>query len=162
MQKQNLTGTEHVIRGLRSGQKYLVVITGYQKSQPKVTYTGTFSTSKYLLRKTHKHLFFHKMDTKKMGKKPCKGQGISWCQRSQPWRCSVVSLEFWHPPVQQQDPVMKRCECVSLANASWHFSGAKLTQIVGELKPVPEGRLSYCACRRLCTMGLGGVQSALL
>ncbi|KAM6259038.1 collagen alpha-3(VI) chain isoform 4-T4 [Spheniscus humboldti] len=44
VQKQNLTGTEHVIRGLRSGQKYLVVITGYQKSQPKVTYTGTFST----------------------------------------------------------------------------------------------------------------------
>ncbi|NXG46081.1 CO6A3 protein, partial [Psilopogon haemacephalus] len=44
VQKQNLTGTEHVIQGLRSGQKYLVVITGYQKSQPKVTYTGTFST----------------------------------------------------------------------------------------------------------------------
>ncbi|XP_009075179.1 PREDICTED: collagen alpha-3(VI) chain [Acanthisitta chloris] len=44
VQKQNLTGTEHVIRGLRSGQKYIVVITGFQKSQPKVTYTGTFST----------------------------------------------------------------------------------------------------------------------
>ncbi|NXG68813.1 CO6A3 protein, partial [Baryphthengus martii] len=44
VQKQNLTGTEHVIRGLRSGQKYVVVVTGYQKSQPKVTYTGTFST----------------------------------------------------------------------------------------------------------------------
>ncbi|XP_027523643.1 collagen alpha-3(VI) chain isoform X2 [Corapipo altera] len=44
VQKQNLTGTEHVIRGLRSGQKYIVVVTGYQKSQPKVTYTGTFST----------------------------------------------------------------------------------------------------------------------
>ncbi|XP_030343420.1 collagen alpha-3(VI) chain isoform X6 [Strigops habroptila] len=44
VQSQNLTGTEHIIRGLRSGQKYLVVITGYQKSQPKVTYTGTFST----------------------------------------------------------------------------------------------------------------------
>ncbi|XP_075286761.1 collagen alpha-3(VI) chain [Opisthocomus hoazin] len=44
VQKQNLTGTEHVIQGLRSGQKYLVVITGYQKSQPKVTYAGTFST----------------------------------------------------------------------------------------------------------------------
>ncbi|XP_010154423.1 PREDICTED: collagen alpha-3(VI) chain [Eurypyga helias] len=44
VQKQNLTGTEHIIRGLRSGQKYLVVITGYQKSQPKLTYTGTFST----------------------------------------------------------------------------------------------------------------------
>lgn len=46
VQRQNLTGTEHVIRGLRSGQKYVVVITGYQKSQPKVTYTGSFSTSK--------------------------------------------------------------------------------------------------------------------
>uniref|UniRef100_A0A8B9CZQ9 Collagen alpha-3(VI) chain n=1 Tax=Anser brachyrhynchus TaxID=132585 RepID=A0A8B9CZQ9_9AVES len=49
--KQNLTGTERVIGGLRGGQKYLVVITGYLKSQPKVTYTGTFSTSKYLLTK---------------------------------------------------------------------------------------------------------------
>uniref|UniRef100_A0A8C0Z835 Collagen alpha-3(VI) chain n=1 Tax=Cyanistes caeruleus TaxID=156563 RepID=A0A8C0Z835_CYACU len=45
VQRQNLTGTEHVIRGLKSGQKYVVVITGYQKSQPKVTYTGSFSTS---------------------------------------------------------------------------------------------------------------------
>ncbi|XP_061858652.1 collagen alpha-3(VI) chain isoform X2 [Colius striatus] len=44
VQKQNLTGTEHVIQGLRGGQKYLVIIAGYQKSQPKVTYTGTFST----------------------------------------------------------------------------------------------------------------------
>ncbi|KAM6071159.1 collagen alpha-3(VI) chain isoform 2-T2 [Chlamydotis macqueenii] len=44
VQKQNLTGTEHVIRGLSSGQKYLVVVTAYHKSQPKVTYTGTFST----------------------------------------------------------------------------------------------------------------------
>ncbi|XP_059724120.1 collagen alpha-3(VI) chain isoform X8 [Haemorhous mexicanus] len=44
VQRQNLTGTEHVIRGLRSGQKYVVVITGSQKSQPKVTYTGSFST----------------------------------------------------------------------------------------------------------------------
>ncbi|XP_054064134.1 collagen alpha-3(VI) chain isoform X6 [Rissa tridactyla] len=44
VQKQNLTGSDHTIRGLRSGQKYLVVVTGYQKSQPKVTYTGTFST----------------------------------------------------------------------------------------------------------------------
>ncbi|XP_077037113.1 collagen alpha-3(VI) chain [Agelaius phoeniceus] len=44
VQRQNLTGTEHVIRGLRSGQKYAVVITGSQKSQPKVTYTGSFST----------------------------------------------------------------------------------------------------------------------
>ncbi|XP_053926595.1 collagen alpha-3(VI) chain isoform X6 [Cuculus canorus] len=44
VQKQNLTGTEHIIRGLRSGQKYLVVVTGYLKSQPRVTYAGTFST----------------------------------------------------------------------------------------------------------------------
>ncbi|XP_056351717.1 collagen alpha-3(VI) chain isoform X2 [Oenanthe melanoleuca] len=44
VQRQNLTGTEHVIRGLRSGQKYVVVVTGSQKSQPKVTYTGSFST----------------------------------------------------------------------------------------------------------------------
>ncbi|XP_010711552.1 collagen alpha-3(VI) chain isoform X9 [Meleagris gallopavo] len=42
--KQNVTGSERVIGGLRSGQKYLVFITGYLKSQPKVTYTGTFST----------------------------------------------------------------------------------------------------------------------
>ncbi|OXB71916.1 UNVERIFIED_CONTAM: hypothetical protein H355_004589 [Colinus virginianus] len=42
--KQNVTGTERVIGGLRSGQKYLVFITGFLKSQPKVTYTGTFST----------------------------------------------------------------------------------------------------------------------
>ncbi|XP_031460397.1 collagen alpha-3(VI) chain isoform X6 [Phasianus colchicus] len=42
--KQNVTGTERVIGGLRSGQKYLVFITGYLKSQPKVSYTGTFST----------------------------------------------------------------------------------------------------------------------
>uniref|UniRef100_H0YZY4 Collagen type VI alpha 3 chain n=1 Tax=Taeniopygia guttata TaxID=59729 RepID=H0YZY4_TAEGU len=44
VQRQNLTGTEHVVQGLRSGQKYVVVVTGYQKSQPKVTYTGSFST----------------------------------------------------------------------------------------------------------------------
>ncbi|OWK53741.1 Collagen alpha-3(VI) chain [Lonchura striata] len=44
VQRQNLTGTEHVVRGLRSGQKYVVAVTGYQKSQPKVTYTGSFST----------------------------------------------------------------------------------------------------------------------
>ncbi|XP_065525684.1 collagen alpha-3(VI) chain isoform X2 [Lathamus discolor] len=44
VQNQNLTGTEHIIHGLKSGQKYLVVVIGYQKSQPKVTYTGTFST----------------------------------------------------------------------------------------------------------------------
>ncbi|XP_037998994.1 collagen alpha-3(VI) chain isoform X4 [Motacilla alba alba] len=44
VQRQNLTGTEHVLQGLRGGQKYVVVITGYQKSQPKVTYTGSFST----------------------------------------------------------------------------------------------------------------------
>ncbi|NXF50920.1 CO6A3 protein, partial [Oceanites oceanicus] len=77
VQKQNLTGTEHVIRGLRSGQKYLVIITGYHKSQPKVTYTGTFSTSKYLLRKTHKHLFFHKIDTKNGKKKKHVREGES-------------------------------------------------------------------------------------
>ncbi|NXX29716.1 CO6A3 protein, partial [Nicator chloris] len=53
VQRQNLTGTEHVIRGLRSGQKYVVVVTGYQKSQPKVTYTGSFSTSKRLLNTPH-------------------------------------------------------------------------------------------------------------
>ncbi|NXT63796.1 CO6A3 protein, partial [Chaetops frenatus] len=46
VQRQNLTGTEHVIRGLRSGQKYVVVVTGHQKSQPKVTYTGSFSTKR--------------------------------------------------------------------------------------------------------------------
>ncbi|NWZ92910.1 CO6A3 protein, partial [Nesospiza acunhae] len=46
VQRQNLTGTEHIIRGLRSGQKYVVVITGSQKSQPKVTYTGSFSTKR--------------------------------------------------------------------------------------------------------------------
>uniref|UniRef100_A0A669QBZ7 Collagen alpha-3(VI) chain n=1 Tax=Phasianus colchicus TaxID=9054 RepID=A0A669QBZ7_PHACC len=46
--KQNVTGTERVIGGLRSGQKYLVFITGYLKSQPKVSYTGTFSTSEFL------------------------------------------------------------------------------------------------------------------
>ncbi|NWX32185.1 CO6A3 protein, partial [Notiomystis cincta] len=46
VQRQNLTGTEHVIRGLRSGQKYIVVITGYQKSHPRVTYTGSFSTKR--------------------------------------------------------------------------------------------------------------------
>ncbi|XP_061234987.1 collagen alpha-3(VI) chain isoform X21 [Neopsephotus bourkii] len=44
VQNQNLTGTEHIIHGLKSGQKYVVVVIGYQKSQPKVTYTGTFST----------------------------------------------------------------------------------------------------------------------
>ncbi|XP_051479342.1 collagen alpha-3(VI) chain isoform X6 [Apus apus] len=44
VQKQNLTSTEHLVQGLASGQKYLVAITGFQKSQPKVTYTGTFST----------------------------------------------------------------------------------------------------------------------
>ncbi|XP_044888097.1 collagen alpha-3(VI) chain isoform X4 [Mauremys mutica] len=42
--KLNLTSTERVIGGLRSGQKYQVAITGYHKSQVKVTYMGTFST----------------------------------------------------------------------------------------------------------------------
>ncbi|NXO05103.1 CO6A3 protein, partial [Rhinopomastus cyanomelas] len=44
VQKQNVTGTEHVVRGLQGGQKYHVVVTGYQKSHPRVTYGGTFST----------------------------------------------------------------------------------------------------------------------
>uniref|UniRef100_A0A674IRD5 Collagen type VI alpha 3 chain n=1 Tax=Terrapene triunguis TaxID=2587831 RepID=A0A674IRD5_9SAUR len=42
--KLNLTSTERVIGGLRSGQKYQVAITGYHKSQVKVIYMGTFST----------------------------------------------------------------------------------------------------------------------
>uniref|UniRef100_A0A8C0G3U4 Collagen alpha-3(VI) chain n=1 Tax=Chelonoidis abingdonii TaxID=106734 RepID=A0A8C0G3U4_CHEAB len=44
--KLNLTSTERVIGGLRSGQKYQVAITGFHKSKVKVTYMGTFSTSK--------------------------------------------------------------------------------------------------------------------
>lgn len=57
--KQNVTGTERVIGGLRSGQKYLVFITGYLKSQPKVTYTGTFSTSEFIsVKYQHSLLFF--------------------------------------------------------------------------------------------------------
>uniref|UniRef100_A0A7M4EEQ5 Collagen alpha-3(VI) chain n=1 Tax=Crocodylus porosus TaxID=8502 RepID=A0A7M4EEQ5_CROPO len=47
--KQNVTGTERVIGGLRSGQKYHVVIIGYQKSQIKLNYMATFSTSKLVL-----------------------------------------------------------------------------------------------------------------
>ncbi|XP_069472084.1 collagen alpha-3(VI) chain [Ambystoma mexicanum] len=43
--KQNITGTERVIGGLRSGHQYDVMITGYHKSQAKVTYVGTFSTN---------------------------------------------------------------------------------------------------------------------
>uniref|UniRef100_A0A8D0GWS9 Collagen alpha-3(VI) chain n=1 Tax=Sphenodon punctatus TaxID=8508 RepID=A0A8D0GWS9_SPHPU len=43
--KLNLTGTERVIGGLGSGQKYHVIITGYHKSQAKVTYMGTFTTT---------------------------------------------------------------------------------------------------------------------
>ncbi|XP_014449748.1 collagen alpha-3(VI) chain isoform X4 [Alligator mississippiensis] len=42
--KQNVTSTEQVIGGLRSGQKYHVVIIGYQKSQIKLNYMATFST----------------------------------------------------------------------------------------------------------------------
>ncbi|XP_032655947.1 collagen alpha-3(VI) chain isoform X6 [Chelonoidis abingdonii] len=42
--KLNLTSTERVIGGLRSGQKYQVAITGFHKSKVKVTYMGTFST----------------------------------------------------------------------------------------------------------------------
>lgn len=47
--KQNVTSTEQVIGGLRSGQKYHVVIIGYQKSQIKLNYMATFSTSKLVL-----------------------------------------------------------------------------------------------------------------
>ncbi|XP_069081666.1 collagen alpha-3(VI) chain [Pleurodeles waltl] len=42
--KQNISGTERVIGGLRSGYQYDVMITGYYKSQAKVTFVGTFST----------------------------------------------------------------------------------------------------------------------
>ncbi|XP_054850273.1 collagen alpha-3(VI) chain [Eublepharis macularius] len=42
--KLNLTGTERVIGGLGSGQKYHVVVTGYPNAHVKATYTGTFST----------------------------------------------------------------------------------------------------------------------
>jgi len=71
--KQNVTGTERVIGGLRSGQKYLVFITGYLKSQPKVTYTGTFSTSKFLLVKyQHSLLFFLPNLRGKIWKQTCK------------------------------------------------------------------------------------------
>ncbi|NXD15427.1 CO6A3 protein, partial [Nothocercus nigrocapillus] len=73
--KQNLTGTERIIGGLRSGQKYFVVITGYQKSQPRVTYTGTFSTSKCPPEKrkqTNKHLFFI-LDNMMLNSEPLEG-----------------------------------------------------------------------------------------
>ncbi|KAL8173274.1 UNVERIFIED_CONTAM: hypothetical protein K2H54_043638 [Gekko kuhli] len=42
--KLNLTGTERVIGGLGSGQKYHVLVTGYLNAQARSTYTGTFST----------------------------------------------------------------------------------------------------------------------
>ncbi|XP_078537492.1 collagen alpha-3(VI) chain [Lissotriton helveticus] len=42
--KQNISGTERVIGGLRSGHQYDVMITGYYKSQAKVTFVATFST----------------------------------------------------------------------------------------------------------------------
>ncbi|XP_033028202.1 collagen alpha-3(VI) chain isoform X3 [Lacerta agilis] len=42
--KLNLTGTERVIGGLGSGQKYNVFVTGYHNAQAKATYRGTFST----------------------------------------------------------------------------------------------------------------------
>ncbi|XP_053218729.1 collagen alpha-3(VI) chain isoform X15 [Podarcis raffonei] len=42
--KLNLTGTERVIGGLRSGQKYNVFVTGFHNAQAKATYKGTFST----------------------------------------------------------------------------------------------------------------------
>ncbi|XP_065269460.1 collagen alpha-3(VI) chain [Emys orbicularis] len=51
--KLNLTSTERVIGGLRSGQKYQVAITGYHKSQVKVTYMGTFSTKSMPVSKAH-------------------------------------------------------------------------------------------------------------
>nr|XP_020658029.1 collagen alpha-3(VI) chain isoform X5 [Pogona vitticeps] len=40
----NVTGTERVIGGLGSGQKYHVVVTGYHDAQAKASYKGTFST----------------------------------------------------------------------------------------------------------------------
>lgn len=46
--KLNLTGTERVIGGLGSGQKYHVLVTGYRNAQARSTYTGTFSTSKFV------------------------------------------------------------------------------------------------------------------
>nr|XP_060639483.1 collagen alpha-3(VI) chain isoform X8 [Anolis sagrei ordinatus] len=42
--KLNLTGTERVIGGLGSGQKYHVIVTGYRNAHVKATYKGTFST----------------------------------------------------------------------------------------------------------------------
>ncbi|XP_015269479.1 PREDICTED: collagen alpha-3(VI) chain [Gekko japonicus] len=42
--KLNLTGTERVIGGLGSGQKYHVLVTGYLNAQARSTYKGTFST----------------------------------------------------------------------------------------------------------------------
>ncbi|XP_042308649.1 collagen alpha-3(VI) chain isoform X2 [Sceloporus undulatus] len=42
--KLNLTGTERVIGGLGSGQKYHVIVTGYHNAQAKATYKGTFIT----------------------------------------------------------------------------------------------------------------------
>ncbi|XP_077169911.1 collagen alpha-3(VI) chain [Paroedura picta] len=42
--KLNLTGTERVIGGLGSGQKYHVLVTGYLNAQARSTFTGTFST----------------------------------------------------------------------------------------------------------------------
>uniref|UniRef100_F6R6T3 Collagen alpha-3(VI) chain n=1 Tax=Ornithorhynchus anatinus TaxID=9258 RepID=F6R6T3_ORNAN len=43
--KQNITSTERVIGGLRTGQKYQVVITGYLKSQARISYAGSFTTT---------------------------------------------------------------------------------------------------------------------
>ncbi|KAJ7344630.1 hypothetical protein JRQ81_000580 [Phrynocephalus forsythii] len=40
----NVTGTERVIGGLGSGQKYHVVVTGFHNAQAKATYKGTFTT----------------------------------------------------------------------------------------------------------------------
>lgn len=110
--KQNVTGTERVIGGLRSGQKYLVFITGYLKSQPKVTYTGTFSTSKFLLVKyQHSLLFFLPNLRGKYGNKHVRKGEINQNERSQPWQRSVVSLLSRYP----LSPFMKHWN--SLANA---------------------------------------------
>nr|XP_008112888.1 PREDICTED: collagen alpha-3(VI) chain isoform X10 [Anolis carolinensis] len=49
--KLNLTGTERVIGGLGSGQKYHVIVTGYHNAHVKATYKGTFITKSMALPK---------------------------------------------------------------------------------------------------------------
>ncbi|KAG9473384.1 hypothetical protein GDO78_016524 [Eleutherodactylus coqui] len=44
--KQNVTGTERLIGGLKSGQLYQVTITGQHKNLGLITYQATFTTSK--------------------------------------------------------------------------------------------------------------------